>query len=97
MLKQQKTLNFDCLQTSVLQRQKYVLSLPFAFFVCQNKTTKAKGFVFMFSQKARPNSFDFLTCLVERLFYAVLSVDYVFSQSLCLGPNSGPTDRPANR
>lgn len=90
MLKRQKTLNFDCLQTSVLQGQKYALSLPFAFF-----------FVFMFSpyvcQKARPNDFDFLTCLVERLFYAVLSVDYVFSQSRLQRPNVWPnrlTRRP---
>ncbi|MCK9482558.1 MAG: hypothetical protein M0R38_12520 [Bacteroidia bacterium] len=98
MLKRQKKLFFDYLQTSVMQGQKYALSLPFAFFICQNNKTSAKGFIFMFStyvcQKARPNGFDFLTCLVERLFYAVLSVDYVFGQSLCLGTTGGTTNRP---
>lgn len=48
-------------------------------------------------QKAMSNSFDFLTCLVKQLFYAILTFDYVFSQSLCLGATSSPTDRPANR
>lgn len=74
MLKQQKRLKFDCLQTSILQQANNN--------ICQ---------------KARPKAFDYLTCLVERLFYAVLSVDYVFSQSLYLGATSSPTDRPANR
>lgn len=101
MPKRQKTLNFDCLQTSVLQGQKYALSLPFAFFVCQNNKTSGKGFVFMFSrnvcQKAKSSGFDFLTCLVERLFYAVLPFDYVFSQSRLQRPKQRPnrlTRRP---
>lgn len=101
MPKRQKKLFFDYLQTSVLQRQKYALSRPFAFFVCQNNKTSGKGFVFMFSpyvcQKARPKGFDFLTCLVERLFYAVLPFDYVFSQSRLQRPNVWPnrlTRRP---
>ena len=100
MPKRQKRLKFDYLQTSVLQGQKYALSLPFAFFVCQNNKTKAKGFVFMFSpyacQKAKSSGFDFLTCLVERLFYAVLPFDYVFSQSRLQRPNVWP-NRPNSK
>ena len=98
MLKRQKKLFFDCLQTSVLQYQKYALLLPFAFCLCQNNKTSAKGFIFMFStyvcQKTKSSGFDFLTCLVERLFYAVLPFDYVFSQSLCSDPTGGTTNRP---
>lgn len=94
MPKQQKRLKFDYLQPSVLQCQKYAVLLPFAFCICQNNKTSAKGFIFMFSQnvcqKAMLNSFDFLNCLVERLFYAVLTFDYFFSQSLMFRPNVGP-------
>ena len=94
MLKRQKRLKFDYLQTSVRQYQKYALSMPFAFCLCQNNKTSGKSFVFMFStyvcQKAKSSGFYFLTCLVERLFYAVLSVDYVFSQSRLQRPKQRP-------
>jgi len=101
MLKRQKRLKFDYLQTSVRQYQKYALSMPFAFCLCQNNKTSGKSFVFMFStyvcQKAKSSGFYFLTCLVERLFYAVLSVDYVLVKAASNGPTVGPTKRKANR
>ena len=104
MLKQQKRLKFDCLQTTTLQGNKFAFLLPFAFFICQNNKTSGKGFVFMFSrnvrQKVWSSGFDFLTCLVERIY--LCGFDYLtgvvqMTRSHVQWPNrryNKPTRRP---